>query len=169
MKLCIKVADGGAAEIDHQFKCMSKHPALWHFHKVISTISQWTGHKSKEMEHVFAGLIWGCLPPGVAPVTHAIIDFIYYGSFTSHLMETLWRLQDALDTFHKYKKVFVKYGVCEHFHIPKIHSMEHYSMFICLKGTTDGYNTEQSERLNIDCAKYRYHASNKKDYTDQMV
>ncbi|KIJ50250.1 hypothetical protein M422DRAFT_245497 [Sphaerobolus stellatus SS14] len=42
-------------------------------------------------------------------------------------------------------------------------------MLIRLKGTPDGFNTEQSERLHIDCAKEGYRASNKKEYTDQMV
>ncbi|KIJ55985.1 hypothetical protein M422DRAFT_150938 [Sphaerobolus stellatus SS14] len=169
VKWCIKVAEGGAAEIDRRFKCMPKHLALRHFHKGISTISQWTGREYKEMERVFAGLIWGAVPADVAAVARAIIDFIYYASFTSHSTETLWRLQDALDTFHKYKKVFVTSNIREHFRIPKIHMMEHYVSLIRLKGTTDGYNTEQSERLHIDCAKDGYRASNKKEYTQQMV
>jgi hypothetical protein len=36
-------------------------------------------------------------------------------------------------------------------------------------GTTDGFNSEASERLHIDLAKLGYRASNKKDYTVQMV
>ena len=38
--------------------------------------------------------------------------------------------------------------------------MLHYVEAICSCGTTDGYNTEASERLHIDYAKEGYHASN---------
>ena len=37
------------------------------------------------------------------------------------------------------------------------------------KGSADGFKTELSEHLHIDCAKEGYHASNKKNYTQQMV
>ncbi|KIJ43708.1 hypothetical protein M422DRAFT_169513 [Sphaerobolus stellatus SS14] len=148
---------------------MPQHPTLRHFHKGISKISQWTGHEYKEMERTFASLIWGAVPPDVSAVAHTVVDFVYYASLKSHSTETLWRLQDALDTFHKYKGMFVRLGVHNHFRIPKIHMMEHYVMLIHLKGSADWYNTEQSERLHIDCAKQGYRASNKKNYTDQMV
>ncbi|KAF8497983.1 hypothetical protein JB92DRAFT_3125503 [Gautieria morchelliformis] len=50
VKWCIKTAGkGGAQEVDEQFKCLPDHPALRHFKKGISTISQWTGHEHKEM------------------------------------------------------------------------------------------------------------------------
>ncbi|KIJ47006.1 hypothetical protein M422DRAFT_249291 [Sphaerobolus stellatus SS14] len=47
--------------------------------------------------------------------------------------------------------------------------MEHYIDLIHSKGSTDGFNTELSEWLHIDCAKQGYRASNKKNYTKQMV
>ncbi|KAF8495829.1 hypothetical protein JB92DRAFT_3099803 [Gautieria morchelliformis] len=47
--------------------------------------------------------------------------------------------------------------------------MEHYIVLIRAKGTSDGFNTELSERLHIDFAKEAYRASNKKNYTEQMV
>jgi hypothetical protein len=36
-------------------------------------------------------------------------------------------------------------------------------------GSADGYNTEFPERLHINFAKEAYKASNKRDYTEQMV
>ena len=55
-----------------------------------------------------------------------------------------------------------------YFQIPKIHMMEHYVALIHSKGSTDGFNTEL-ECLHIDCAKEGYCASNKKNYTQQMI
>ncbi|KIJ51598.1 hypothetical protein M422DRAFT_86503, partial [Sphaerobolus stellatus SS14] len=102
-------------------------------------------------------------------VAQAVIDFIYYASFPSQSSETLWRMQDALKTFHQYKDVFVQHGTRTHFHILKIHAMEYYIDLIHSKGSADGFNTELSECLHIDCAKQGYCTSNKKNYTEQMV
>ncbi|KAJ7169340.1 hypothetical protein C8R43DRAFT_945279 [Mycena crocata] len=47
--------------------------------------------------------------------------------------------------------------------------MKHYVDMIRALGTADGYNTELSERLHIDCAKLGYAASSKKNYINQMT
>jgi hypothetical protein len=170
VKWCIQVAGPhGAKEIDQRFKAMPSYPGIRHFNKGISLITQWTGREYKEMERVFASLIHGAVPSEVSAVARAVVDFVYYASFQSHSTETLRRLQDALDTFHEYKSVFVERGVRDHFRIPKIHMMEHYVELIRLKGSADGFNTEISERLHIDFAKVGYRASNKKEYIKQMI
>ena len=38
-----------------------------------------------------------------------------------------------------------------------------------MAGSADGYNSESPERLHIDYAKAAYHASNKRDYMEQMA
>jgi hypothetical protein len=53
--------------------------------------------------------------------------------------------------------------------IPKIHSLIHYHQSITLFGTTDNYNTEQTERLHIDYTKGAFEASNWKDEFPQMT
>jgi len=45
----------------------------------------------------------------------------------------------------------------------------HYISSIQLFGTTDNYNTEQSECLHIDLTKDAYHATNHKDEYPQMT
>ncbi|KAF8513875.1 hypothetical protein JB92DRAFT_3083116 [Gautieria morchelliformis] len=116
-------------------------------HPGILTISQWTGCEHKEMERVFASLIYGAVPPCVTAVARA----------------------DALDTFHQNKQVFIDHHIRNHFQIPKIHMMEHYVALIRSKGSADSFNTELSEHLHIDCAKEGYCASNKKNCTEQMI
>jgi Plavaka transposase len=128
VKWCTQIA--GEKEIDERFKCMPRHPTLRHFKKGISSITQWTGHEYKEMEQIFASLIYGAVPPEATAAARAIIDFIYYASFPSHSTETLRRLQDSLDSFHEHKGIFIKQGVRTHFRVPKIHMMEHYVDFI---------------------------------------
>ena len=101
--------------MDWRCQALPDHPGLQYFKKGISTVSQWTSHEHKEMECVFASLIYGAMPPHVTAVARAVIDFIYYASFASHSTETLQRLQDALDTFHQNKQVFVDHHIRTHF------------------------------------------------------
>ena len=60
-------------------------------------------------------------------------------------------------------------GARKNFNLPKLHSLIHYTSSIQLFGTTDNYNTEQSERLHIDLAKNAYRATNRKDEYPQMT
>jgi len=83
--------------------------------------------------------------------------------------DTLNLLEDSLARFHDNKDVFIDLRVRVHFLIPKLHSMLHYKSSITLFGTTDNYNTEQSERLHIDLTKDAYGASNRKDEYPQMT
>ncbi len=87
-----------------------------------------------------------------------LLDFLYLACFTSHTNETIHRLEDSLAVFHNNKAIFIDLGVREHFNIPKLHSLSHYVSSIRQFGTTDNYNTEQSERVHIDMAKDAYHA-----------
>jgi len=65
--------------------------------------------------------------------------------------------------------VFLDLGIWHNFHIPKLHSLLHYASSIRLFGTTDNYNTEQSERLHINLTKNAFHATNWKDEYAQMT
>lgn len=161
----------GEDELDARFRAMSDAPGLRHFSHGISSVSQWTGHEHKEMERVFLGLLMGRVSSEVIRAVRAILDFIYLASLHSHTTRTLSLLSQSLDSFHTYKDVFIQLGARtqDHFNIPKLHAIEHYCAMIWKFGSADGFNTESPERLHIDYAKDAYRASNRKDYTAQMV
>ena len=85
------------------------------------------------------------------------------------MCERTYAHQHSLTRFHENKAVFTDLSVRKHFNIPKIHSLVHYSSSITLFGTTDNYNTEQTERLHIDFTKEAYRATNHKDELRQMT
>jgi hypothetical protein len=96
------------------------------------------------------------------------LDFIGYAHFETHCDESLAELDQAWKDFHDAKGVFVDLEIRKHFNINKLHNVKHYVESIRSRGTTDGFNSEASERLHIDYAKLGYRASNK-NYTVQMV
>lgn len=162
-------SNNGERELDERFKAMISHPELRHFKKGISSISQWTGTEYKHMQKVFIGAIAGGVDPEVIRPARAVVDFIYYAHFAVQTQTSLECLDSAWKMFHETKSIFVNLGIREHFNIPKLHSMSHYVASIQMLGTTDGTNTENSERSHIDFVKVAYRASNKKDFTSQMT
>ncbi|KAJ7684249.1 hypothetical protein DFH06DRAFT_1072814 [Mycena polygramma] len=157
------------SEVDFRFRTMPSHPSLRHFKLGISLVSQWTGNEFKHMEKTFLGVMNGAVDAQVICAVRGVLDFIYYAHFETHTDDSLAKLEEAWKLFHANKEVFIANGVREHFNIPKIHSMKHYVDMIRALGTADGYNTELSERLHIDCAKLGYAASSKKQYIQQMT
>ena len=99
----------------------------------------------------------------------ALLDFVFLAQYQSHTMDSIKHLLNCLAAFHNHKAIFFDLGVWEHFNLPKLHSLTHYASAIQLFGTTDNYNTEQSERLHIDLAKDAYCATNRKDEYPQMT
>ncbi|KAG1800491.1 hypothetical protein EV424DRAFT_1474849 [Suillus variegatus] len=167
VKWCLDII--GEDELDAHFKAIPNYPGLRHFRKGISTVKQWTGTEHKEMQRVFLGILAGAVPSQVLVVARAILDFSYYAQLRIHTTESLDCLKNALSVFHANKNIFLELQIREHFNIPKLHQLSHYVQSILLFGTTDGFNMELPERLHIDFAKEAYHASNKRDYEEQMA
>jgi hypothetical protein len=167
VKWCTSIAS--EKEVDARFQAMTDYQGLRHFKKGISSISQWTGKEHKEMERVIVCVLAGVVDPQVLLAVRAVLDFIYYAQYQSHTDITLARMQDALNTFHEHKDVFIELGIRADFNIPKLHSMMHYLSSLRALGSADGYNTESPERLHIDYAKDGYRASNGVDYVAQMT
>jgi hypothetical protein len=105
----------------------------------------------------------------VLKAARGLLDFLYLAQLPSQTTDTLARLERSLVLFHENKEVFTDLGVRDHFNVPKIHSLSHYSLSIRLFGTADNYNTEQTERLHIDFTKDAYRATNRKNEYHQMT
>lgn len=165
----------GAAQINARCKSLPQNHHITSFPGGITNLSRVSGTEHKDMCRILIALIINLpLPdvqasPCVIKTARALLDFLYLAQFPSHTSETLDLLDDSLARFHENKSVFVDLKVREHFNIPKVHSLIHYRQSISLFGTTDNYNTEQTERLHIDFAKNAYRATNRKDAYPQMT
>jgi hypothetical protein len=143
IKWCSEIV--GETAIDDRFRAMSTHPELRHFKKGISSVSQWTGKEHKEMQKVYLGVIAGIAPTKVLAAACGLLDFIYYAQYQSHTTKTLRHMQESPNLFHANKDVFVDLNICEHFNIPKLHSMHHYITSIPNLGSVDGLNSKGPE------------------------
>ncbi|KAI6128677.1 hypothetical protein EDD16DRAFT_1547518 [Pisolithus croceorrhizus] len=148
---------------------MTQYPALCHFKKGISSVSQWTGTENKEMQSVFVSLLASAVEDSVLMVACSLLDFIYYAQLQQHMDTTLIAMEESTKSFHEHKHILIELELHEDFNIPKIHSMQHYISLIHALGSADGYNTKYPEQLHINYAKDSYHTSNKCNYVEQMA
>jgi hypothetical protein len=165
----------GTKKIDTRCRAIPPNHHITLFPKGITSLSRISGKEHKAMCRFLLGLITDLPLPGgqvasrVLRAVHAILDFVHLAQYPSHTTQTLTRLEECLARFHENKAVFIDLGVRNHLNIPKFHSLLHYARSITLFGSTDNYNTEQSERLHIDLIKKAYEASNRKDEYPQMA
>jgi Plavaka transposase len=165
----------GPVEINARCRCLPPNHNLRVFSKGLTLLSRISGQEHKDMCRILLGLIVDLpLPENRSPrrlihAVRAMLDFLYIAQYPSQTTATLQRLDEALRCFHDNKDIFVELGIRSNFNFPKIHSLLHYSSSIMLFGTTDNYNTEQSERLHIDFTKDAYRATNKKQEFKQMT
>ena len=165
----------GPREIDARCRAMPPNHKILLFTKGITTLSRVSGHEHKKMCAILLGLIVDLQVPDrqdssrIIKAVRALLDFLYLAQYECHTSDTINQLQDSLSAFHDNKEVFIDLGVRAHFNFPKLHSLTHYMSSIKLFGTTDNYNTEQSERLHIDFTKNAYRATNRKDEYPQMT
>ncbi|KAF7795494.1 hypothetical protein EIP86_006656 [Pleurotus ostreatoroseus] len=160
----------GETELDRRFQRMPPMHGVRVFRDGISTLQRVSGAEHKEICKQLLGCMVGRAPSGAIRATRALLDFLYLAQYQSHSTETLEYMEDALDEFHKYNKIFLTLGARSggHFNLPKLHALQHYIDCIRLFGTTNNYDTALSERLHIDFVKEAYRNSNKKDATEQM-
>ncbi|THU94688.1 hypothetical protein K435DRAFT_798739 [Dendrothele bispora CBS 962.96] len=159
----------GKEEIDSRFRTMTPHPTLRQFSKGISQVTQWTGNEYRAMAKVFPSMLAGAADTRVLKAVCAFEDFMYYAHWEVHTDESLRAMDAAWSTFHGQKDIFKELGIREHFNISKLHNVSHYPESIRSRGTTDGFNSESSERLHIDLAKVAYRATNKHNFRSQMT
>jgi hypothetical protein len=163
------------AEIDARCQSLLPNHHISMFAKGISGLSRVTGKEQKNMSWLLLGLVMdlpipdGQVSPRIIAAVHALLDFLFLAQFPSQTTNTITHLDNSLARFHNNKDVFIDHGICDHFNLPKLHSLLHYSPSIHLYGTTDNYNTEQTERLHIDFMKDTYCATNRKDEYSQMT
>jgi len=156
----------GPSTINAQCKSIPPNHKIGLFPKGIMILSCVTGQEHKRICGFLLGLIVNLPVPGgldsscMVKAACTLLDLLFLAQFQCHTSDTLSWLEGSLAAFHQNKAVFVDLSIWEDFNIPKLHGLVHYALSIHLFGTTDNYNTEQSECLHINLAKNAYRATN---------
>ncbi|KAG8731968.1 hypothetical protein FRC10_001321 [Ceratobasidium sp. 414] len=165
----------GGETVDKRLMGMPRFSGIRHFKTGISSFfkSHWMGTESKAVAKVFLPLVAGSQPSEVVGAARCLMDFLYRARLPQLDDDDLDALETDLAEFHALKDIFVTKGGLNTAQgwdgIPKVHMLSHYVYLIREFGTTDGYNTEVSERLHIDYVKVPYCASSRVKLVQQMV
>jgi len=74
------------------------------------------------------GLDLSCMVKAVC----MLLDLLFLAQFQCHTSNTLSWLDNYLVAFHNNKAVFVNLSIWQSFYIPKLYSLLHYALLICL-------------------------------------
>ncbi|KAG9093004.1 hypothetical protein FRC06_011712 [Ceratobasidium sp. 370] len=155
---------------------MPRFSNLRHFSQGISPLSQWTGKEAKALGSIFVPIIADCRVGEVVTATRSMVNFMYRAHKPELSEADLAAMERNLEDFHDAKYIFVDPTNNNlpshkgHFNdIPKLHMLSHYVEMIRELGTPDGYNTEITERLHIDCVKVPWDTTNHVNAIVQMA
>ncbi|KAH7912047.1 hypothetical protein BJ138DRAFT_1135015 [Hygrophoropsis aurantiaca] len=130
---------------------------------------QWTGDDSKALMKVYLPAIEGHVPPEAVRAFRAFLEFCYLVRRNVITETTLVEIQDTLDRFHRYRKIFQTTGVVLHFSLPRQHSMMHYWFMIRQYGAPNGLCSSITEAKHIKAVKEPWRWSSKNAPLGQML
>ena len=99
----------------------------------------------------------------------AFLEFCYLVRRNVIDEQALAQIQDALERFYQYRKVFLESHVVTTFSLPRQHSMKHYSDMIRMFGAPNGLCSSITESKHIKAIKEPYRRSNRNQPLGQML
>ena len=85
------------------------------------------------------------------------LEFCYLVRHNTIDERTLVQIQDVLDRFYQYCKIFLEMQVITTFSLPRQHSMKHYVDMIQIFGAPNGLCSLITESKHIKAVKEPYH------------
>lgn len=99
----------------------------------------------------------------------AFLEFCYLVRRNIITESTLGQIQEALDRFHHYRKIFESTGVVFTFSLPRQHSCSHYVLLIRLFGAPNGLCSSITETKHIKAVKEPWRRSSRYKALGQML
>lgn len=100
----------------------------------------------------------------------AFLEFCYLARRSFHNQETLKQLEDALNRFHRYRRIFERSGVrVNGFNLPRQHSLRHYPLMIWEFAAPNGLCSSITEAKHIKAVKEPYRRSSHYKALGQML
>jgi hypothetical protein len=119
---------------------------------------------------VYLPALEGHLPVDIIRTFRAFLEFCYIVCWSVFTERDLTELQDALNRFHHFRKIFVTSGVWPNgISLPRQHSLVHYIPLIRLFGAPNGLCTSLTESKHIQAVKEPWCRSNRNKPLGQML
>ncbi|KAG1726637.1 uncharacterized protein EDB91DRAFT_1239630 [Suillus paluster] len=130
---------------------------------------QWTGDDSKALMKVYLPAIEGHVPTDVVCTFRAFLEFCYLVWHNIIMESILVQIQDALNRFHHYRKIFESMGVVLTFSLPRQHSCSHYILLIRQFGAPNGLCSSITKTKHIKAVKEPWRCSSRYKALGQML
>jgi hypothetical protein len=119
---------------------------------------------------VYLPAIEGHVPEAMVQAMHAFLEFCYIARRNILDTKSLDQLQNALDRYHAYRKIFQECGVrTGGFNLPRQHSLLHYLQLIRAFGAPNGLCSSITESKHIKAVKEPWRRSNRWNALGQML
>jgi len=118
---------------------------------------------------VYIAAIEGYVPKDIICTFRAFLEFCYLVRRNIITEQTLIKIDDALERFHRYREVFRNAEVVTSFSLPQQHSMKHYHHLICQFGAPNGLCSSITESKHIKAVKRPYRHTNRFQALGQML
>jgi hypothetical protein len=118
-------------------------------------------HLSIKFVKVYLPAIEGHVPAEMVQAIRAFLEFCYIARRDILDTNSLDQLQDALDRYHAYHKIFQECGVCTGgFNLSRQHPLLHYLQLIRAFGAPNGLCSSITESKHIKAVKEPWRHSN---------
>ncbi|KAG1862715.1 hypothetical protein DFJ58DRAFT_715183 [Suillus subalutaceus] len=155
-------------DIDRRIAVVASFSGLRHFPQGRG-FKQRTGDDLKALMKVYLPAIEGHVPMDVVLTFRAFLEFCYLVWRNIITESTLVQIQNALNRFHHYRKIFESTGVVLTFSLPRQHSCSHYILLIRLFGAPNGLCSSITETKHIKAVKEPWRRSSRYKALGQML
>ena len=100
---------------------------------------------------------------------HTFLEFCYISRHNVHDTQSLEELDEALQRYHHYRKIFITTGIQTGFNLPRQHALIHYSKAIRMFGALNGLCSSITESKNIEVVKEPWRRSSRFEALRQML
>jgi hypothetical protein len=119
---------------------------------------------------VYLPAIKGHVPQEMVQALRAFLKFCYITQRNIHDTNSLPELEDALEHYHTYRKIFQECGIRpDGFNLPRQHSIIHYLQLIRAFGAPNGLCSSITESNHIKAMKEPWRRSNRFNALSQML
>ena len=105
------------------------------------------------IKQVYLPAIEGYVPNEMVKALQAFLEFCYIARRNVHDTQSINELEDALQHYHHFCKIFLDTRVRTGFNLPHQHTLIHYAKAICLFGSPNGLCSSITKSKHIKAIK----------------